>query len=92
MHSLIKTALVAAVGVAVASVSPAFAAKAYRGDSVRAALIYQDAYAYQPGYAYASAYGSSYDPLTPAPYWSDPGSAQIVNEYLKSPSVHNGSL
>jgi hypothetical protein len=82
MHSLIKTALIAAVGAAVVTASPAFAAKAKRGENLRAASSYQGAV-----YAYAPAYGAT----SPAPFWSDPGSAQIVLEYLKDAPIHNGN-
>ena len=92
MHSLIKTALVAAVGVAVVSASPAFAAKSRHSDAVRAAQSSQDVYAHAPNYAGSPAYASPYDALAPAPYWNDPGNAQIVNDYLKNPSVYNGNL
>jgi hypothetical protein len=82
MHSLIKTALIAAVGAAVVTASPAFAAKAKRGENLRAAQSYQGAvYAYAPQY---SAYA-------PAPFWTNPGSAQITLEYLKDTPIHNGN-
>ena len=85
MHSLIKTALIAAVGAAVVTASPAFAAKAKRGENWRATSSYQGAYAYQGGNA------SAYSPFAPAPFWNDPGSIQIQNEYLKDAPSHNGN-
>ena len=86
MRSLIKTALIAAVGAAVITASPAFAAKVKRGDQDwRASQSY-------PGYQGAVyGYAPSYGVITPAPFWNDPGAAQIVNEYLKDAPIHNGN-
>ncbi|HWM45726.1 MAG TPA: hypothetical protein VNR11_02310 [Xanthobacteraceae bacterium] len=84
MHSLIKTALFAAVGAAIVT-APAFAA------SKRADRIYPGGvYGYAPG-AYAYAPGGYAPLLAPGPYLADPNSGQIVNEYLKDTPMHNGN-
>ena len=89
MRSLIKTALFAAVGAAVITASPAFAYKVQRSaQDWRVSQSYPGYTGYQGAvYAYAPTYGV----VTPAPFWNDPGAAQIVGEYLKDAPIHNGN-
>jgi hypothetical protein len=79
MKSFIKTALVAAVGAAVITASPAFAARAKQTD--RAQSYSGAVLAAAPGYGVRS----------PAPFWTDPGQTQITLEYLKDAPIHNGN-
>ncbi len=81
MRSLMKTALIAAAGVAVVAASPALAASKR---SERSAVIVT------PGAVYG--YAPGYQPYyAPGPFYGDPGAAQIQQEYLKDAPMHNGN-